>query len=269
MRLNNHTDFILSPIANVLKDAVSASGGIEKGIETHPLYDYVMQSVFMKMTGFQEQKMKCICWEMATNDFDYRYEFTKTSLGECSSYNDKQEIYKDLIGQIKKFSPDSNFLNEIGKDGLFEKSIEEVKAIFLKSNLSLWAQNSFNDFENILQGMKREDACFSNKDVDTNSKSMFIDCANCSKKDRKTPPKCSDKLNTKNLKGIYIDHLYRHRNRIAHNTQSYQQNLPTLKTLLSEDHKYENYFVHFSILVLIDKIFIKLYTKYLKAIDDK
>ena len=31
-----------------------------------------MQSIFMKMTGAQEQKMKCICWEIATIDFDLR-----------------------------------------------------------------------------------------------------------------------------------------------------------------------------------------------------
>lgn len=62
---------------------------------------------------------------------------------------------------------------------------------------------------------------------------------------------------------IYEDHLYRRRNRIAHNTQSYQQNLPTLKTLVNDDYLYENYFVHFSLLVLIDNIFIELFRKYI------
>ena len=67
--MNNHTEFILSPITGILKDVVSASTGIGSGIETYPLCDYIMQSVFLKMTGFQEQKMKCICWELATNDY--------------------------------------------------------------------------------------------------------------------------------------------------------------------------------------------------------
>ncbi len=87
----NHNKFILSPVSNILKDVVSASSGIGDGIETYPLCDYVMQSVFLKMTGAQEQKMKCIVWELATNDYDYRYErFTKSPLGECSNYTEKK-----------------------------------------------------------------------------------------------------------------------------------------------------------------------------------
>ena len=72
MRLN-HTDFILAPISDILKDSISASDGIGSGMETFPLSDYVMQSVFLKMTGFQEQKMKCIVWDLATIDYEYRY----------------------------------------------------------------------------------------------------------------------------------------------------------------------------------------------------
>ena len=107
MRTNTHSDFIFSPITEVLKDAVTASSGIGNGIETFPLYDYVMQSTFLKATGFQEQKMKCICWEIATFDYEYRYEFTKTPLGECSSYsgNTAQSrggvLHATTEGQIK------------------------------------------------------------------------------------------------------------------------------------------------------------------------
>lgn len=265
--MNNHNEFILKPITDIVKDVVTASAGIGSGIETYPLCDYIMQSVFLKMTGFQEQKMKCICWELATNDYEYRYDFTKTPLGECSNYYDKQKIYKDLIEQIKKCNPAYITSFDIKKGDIFKNSISEVKTIFYNTNLSIWAQNSFNIFENILEGMK--DDCFSNINLDTNTKSMFIDCSNCSKNNKKNPPKCSNISNIKNLKGIYEDHLYRLRNRIAHNTQSYQQNLPTLKTLVNEDYKYENHFVFFSILVLIDNIFIELYKKYLVALDDK
>ncbi len=63
--------------------------------------------------------------------------------------------------------------------------------------------------------------------------------------------------------------LYNHRNRSAHNTLSYQQNLPTFKTLSDERYNYENYFFWFSLLILIDKIFIEMYNVYLKVIDEK
>ena len=105
--MRKQTDFILSPITDILKDAVSASAGIGNGIETFPLCDYIMQSVFLKMTGFQEQKMKCICWEMATVDYDYRRALLANDdkLGECSSYEDKNKIYKRLVAQIKNHDP--------------------------------------------------------------------------------------------------------------------------------------------------------------------
>ncbi len=90
--------------------------------------------------------------------------------------------------------------------------------------------------------------------------SLFTNCSNCSKN--------IDGKECSNLNDIYSI-LYKHRNRCAHNTQSYQQNLPTLKTLANEDYQYENYFVRFAILILIDKVFIELYKKYLEVLDDK
>ena len=63
-----------------------------------------MQSVFLKMAGAQEQKMKCICWELATEDYEYRYKRYngKWDLGECSNYEAKKIVYQDLIEQINK-----------------------------------------------------------------------------------------------------------------------------------------------------------------------
>jgi hypothetical protein len=40
-----------------------------------------MQSIFIKMTGFQEQKLKCIVWELATDDYEYRYHKLTDKLG--------------------------------------------------------------------------------------------------------------------------------------------------------------------------------------------
>jgi hypothetical protein len=62
--------------------------------------------------------------------------------------------------------------------------------------------------------------------------------------------------------------LYSHRNRCAHNTLSYQENLPTLKTLLKSNPKDDNYFVRFTLLILIDKIFVALYKKYESLLEE-
>jgi hypothetical protein len=240
--MKNHTDFILSPITNILKDVVSASAGIGSGIETYPVCDYIMQSVFLRMTGFQEQKMKCICWELATNDYEYRYEFTKKPLGECSNYNDKQAIYKDLIEQITKHIPNFNVLTEIDKQSILTRS--DITDIFSKTNLLIWAQSNFNEYKEIWKNIEQ-------KHFANDNKSLFTEINNGI-----------------SLKKIYENHLYKHRNRCAHNTHSYQQNLPTLKTLADANYQYENYFIRFAILVLIDNIFIALYEKYLTTIQD-
>ena len=241
--MNNHNEFILSPITEILADVVTASAGIGSGIETYPLCDYVMQSVFLKMTGFQEQKMKCVCWELASRDYEYRYEFTKSPLGECSSYSEKQQIYKELIEQIKKLEPTFDVSKHIDRDKILSSTISEVTIIFESTNLSVWAQKNFNEYGNILGEIER-------KHFATDGNSLFTEI----------------KIGT-SLKAIYKDHLYKHRNRVAHNTQSYQQNLPTLNTLVKEGYKFENYFVWFAILVLIDKVFIELYKKYLEAFE--
>jgi hypothetical protein len=240
MHPNIHTEFILSPIADILKDVVSASAGIGSGIETFPLCDYVMHSVFLKMTGFQEQKMKCVCWEMANVDYEYRYEFTKVPLGECSSYSEKQKIYKDLIKQIEKYGLEFSKIN-IDKKNILTTTVSDIVDTFSSTNLSIWAQKDFLSFQTISLGIK--DTHF------VSEKGALFSSAL--------------------LKKMYENHLYRQRNRIAHNTSSYQQNLPTLKTLIDEDYKYENFFVYFFILMLIDKIFVELYKKYLTTIEGK
>lgn len=233
IRLNNHTDFILSPITDILEDIAIACSGIGSGIETYPLYDYIMQSVFLKMTGFQEQKMKCICWELATNDYEYRYKrYTLDRLGECSSYDEKKDIYKDLIGQIKKDIPSFDASVSLNRQDIRNSTISKIKEVFSNTNLSSWTQNSFNEFikdRNLIQPQH-----FASND------NLF-----------------------ENILQDKYKMLYTHRNRCAHNTQSYQQNLPTLKTLMNSNYKYDNYFVRFALLILVDKIFIELYIKYL------
>ena len=53
--------------------------------------------------------------------------------------------------------------------------------------------------------------------------------------------------------------MYAHRNRCAHNLMSYQQNLPSLKSLSSADYIYENYYIRFALLIIIDLIITELY----------
>lgn len=230
--MSNHTDFIISPITKILKDFMSANIGIGSGIETYPLSEYTLQSVFLKMTGAQEQKMKCICWELATDDYEYRYKrYTIKPLGECSNYDEKKIIYKDLIDLIRKLQPQFDVNMEFDRNALARDTIAEIREICDNSNLSTWAEVAYLGFVN--------DPTLLPQNQFATSHSLF-----------------------ENILQERYALLYKHRNRCAHNTLSYQDNLPTLKELLQADVHYDNYFVRFALLILIDKIFILLYQRY-------
>lgn len=242
--MNNHNEFIFKPITDILKDIVSASVGIGNGIETYPLCNYIMQSVFLKMTGFQEQKMKCISWELATNDYVYRRTLlaNEDKLGECSTYSDKSKIYKRLVEQICNY--ESSFdVKSIEKKNIRKKTTSSIKSIFSNTNLLIWGQDDFNQYEDIWKVVTSNHFATENTNLFAENKTF-------------------------SLIDIYSNHLYKHRNRIAHNTHSYQQNLPTLKTLANENYRYGNYFLWFAILVLIDETFMVLYKKYLDLLEE-
>jgi len=129
-----HRDFIQTSIKEILIEGVNASRAIGNGIETQPLYTYIMPSLFLKMTGAQEQKLKCICWEIATHDYEYRRRLLENEdkLGECSKYLAKNKIYTYLVKQIKSLG--GNLDNE--KANLINRVIEDIKDIFKYSNFS-------------------------------------------------------------------------------------------------------------------------------------
>jgi hypothetical protein len=239
IQMSKHKDFILSPITHILHEAASASYAIGSGIETYPLSEHIFQSAFLRMTGSQEQKMKCICWELATNDYEYRYyRYTQNTLGECSSYADKKSVYKDLINCIKKYDLSSGEISSLEKSIIRQETVDELKAICSNSNLSTWAQSGFDDFV-------------------TNQRDLIKDIHFA----------VEDRLFENVLQDKYAL-LYKHRNRCAHNTLSYQENLPTLTELLNVDNRYDNYIIRFALLILLDKIFIVLYKKHLAVLEE-
>ncbi|WP_412493592.1 hypothetical protein [Vibrio cyclitrophicus] len=146
----NHNKFILSPIKNILVDVTSACIGIGSGVETYPLCDYVMQSALLKMTGAQEQKMKCICWELATNDYEYRYQrFNLKPFGECSNYQEKKELYKDLVIQIEKHSELKFKDNLIDNNQILRITNHSIIESFENTNLLTWAKKYHIEYESI------------------------------------------------------------------------------------------------------------------------
>lgn len=238
-----HTDFILTPIQEVLVEGINACRAIGDGLETQPLSEYIQSSLFLKITGALEQKLKCICWEIATHDYSFRYDFIqgRHQLGECSDYKSKNKIYNLLLNQIYKINGQYQTVSDNSVKGtLIDGVIEDIKRIFEDTNVSTWEQNPFAFYKD-------------------NIRSRFI-------KEQilieRSGGKSGQKLFESMLQNDYEKIVYEHRNRLAHNTTSYQRRLPQLNTIAADEYRWHNYFYRYSLLLLIDAIFIKLYKDY-------
>lgn len=289
MQNNNHTKFILTSILSILKESIIACRGIGVGIETQALSEYVMQTTFLKMTGALEQKMKCICWEIASNDYEYRYQYLKKNYGECSSYEDKNHVYNDLIEAIAKINGSFNWYSI-----LFDIDITPIVKEFLKTKIDKeiaiqkrkkGRELSEDEINKLSDSMMRQN--LSDEDRNIIAQKMILRNINGKIIElvKDSPLSIweqqnflffksnyndiySDSFMSKqsffdaNLKEFYHEIVYKHRNRCAHNLKSYQDNLPTLSTIISDTYRYQNYFFRFAILILIDEIFIRLFNKY-------
>lgn len=243
-----HEKFILTPITSILEEMIAASSGIGKGIETYSLWDYILQAIFTKMTGFQEQKMKCIDWELATNGFDYRRIFLEQvkERGTYSTYKSKNAVYNELINEILRYSGSDkiDYLKAVKKRREI-KPRTSVQNILEASNVIYCKQRDFDEFIKC-------DKAFQNQ---------FLIVPQEKDKDKNV------KLFESSMMSHY-EKLYNQRNRIAHNTLSYQQNLPDLEMLKVENGLSRNYFFWFSILYLIDEIFMEIYKDYSQCLKE-
>lgn len=229
--LPSNTYFILSSIEKILSDSFSVIDSFGSRMELYPLLDYFCPSLFLKMTGYQEQKLKCICWELGLNNYEYRYELLSNKLGECSNLNDKNKVYEDIIKQIKILEPEFRISELYKNNDIVTGSFNNVLSIIKKSNCSVFFEKQIESFAHIKNKIK--------EDINLVDKKFLKDKSPCFEK------------------------LYRHRNRCAHNLRCYQQNLPNLSELVKDDYEPENYVTYFSFLSVIDNIFVELFKKYL------
>lgn len=293
MRNNTHTKFILTPIISILKESIIACRGIGIGIETQALSEYVMQTTFLKMTGALEQKMKCICWEIASNDYEYRYQYLKKNYGECSRYEDKNHVYKDLINAITRINKSFNWYSiffDIDISPIVKESLKaKIDTAIVNQTRKKGRELHADEINKLSDGMThyymrqnltdKDRSIFAQKMILRDINGKIIELVKDSPisiweqqnflffksnyNDIYSESFMSNKsLFDTNLIEYYNEIVYKHRNRCAHNLMSYQDNLPTLAAIISETYKYESYFYRFAILVLIDEIFIRLFKEY-------
>ncbi len=247
-----HTEFIETPLLNLLRDVVSDSNNVSNDIEFYGISGYVLHSLFLRMTGAQEQKLKCICWDLATEDYEYRYSrYNKWELGECSKLKDKSTVFSDLVAAVRVLKPGySVFGNAL-------------------ANKQAFVNNTFNSILDILNNSNLV-ACFPGEYATYLDIINQFDLSNIEAGDQlfRSP----DNLTLENMTDDTVGAatyslLYKHRNRCAHNTLSYQNNIPTFQELNNEKvQRYYNIFLFITILIIIDNLFIKVYQKYRKVL---
>lgn len=249
---HSHISFILKPASDTAKEALGALNATSGGIETYPLCGYLMQSLFLKLTGSQEQKLKCICWEMACRDYEYRYErFERNRYSECSDYKDKCMIYNDLICEIRKHD-ELYAVSDAEKDVILTDWRTTIQQLFEKGLMVNSYRKKYDECKTIIDGVKKG--------------WIMKETQLLTRKDNIIPTELVGTCGL-GLYEIFNKYVYIERNRCAHNTRSYQHNLPSLKGMMSDDYKLQNYFLFIAIMLLLDRIYIKLFENYLIVVD--
>lgn len=227
------TDFIITPIEEVFCQGIAVANGLKSsGIEAYPALDYILSSLLLRMTGFSEQKLRSIHWMVATQNLDIRYEMIKgdqAKYGQYSAWDKKKEFYNFMTDEYQKIKGKPISWTDVEKESI----VDYTKNIF-ESTLqdSVFQLSYCSDVNNAIAFVKT----WTKEDV------------------------LSRGLLDQKITGLYPS-LYKCRNRSAHNTLSYQRDFLSFQDFKSPSKTQSNYFVYFAILILLDTIFIKTYSK--------
>lgn len=248
IQTNNHIPFILRPATEIVKEAIWSLNATNGGIETYPISSYLLHSLFLKLTGAQEQKLKCICWEIACRDYEYRYDrFERNRYSECSGYDDKNMVYNDILNAIKKH--DNSFLiTDDIKNNILHVWKTSTRELFGNGVFCHNFKRKYDEYKELITDVDKK-WIMNNKQLLTNEDNIS--------------PEARRKTFNLALQGLFKKHVFVERNRCAHNTRSYQHNLPSIKEMVSPEHKLQNYFLFMSIIILLDEIYRKLFETYL------
>lgn len=235
MFYSSTTDFIFTPLADILATATESLGAIEEGMQSYPVADWVMPTVFLRMTGAQEQKLKCIYWDLGSMDLERRFHRILEKLGDMSCYDEKRDLCSDLLSFLIRNKFDFDPERDIDREKLLVDAIADVKRACGGTMMQMWYPDYYKDYEEVTARFRAEDI------MEWNEK----DC------------KCKELLKEELKKAFNA--MYYHRNRCAHNSTSFQKNLPKFVVLSGAGAVYENYFIRFFVVILLDRLYMELY----------
>lgn len=233
-----HTDFIISDIFDVVDDAIMSTSSIGQNIAHYSLCEYLFQSVFLRLTGYQEQKLKCILWEIASDDLDFRYKYLSGSVkvNECSQLSDKNVVYDILKKTLEDKNHPFLFPDEIEINRQISEIKDNLISKFETSVFRKWLPREYSRFIEFSSNIRyKRDGYFTLKSI----------------------------FGGDNYLNEAFDKLYRHRNRCAHNLLSYQSNVPKLLDFTKDVDGSDNYFTRILLLCMIDNVFTRMFKFYI------
>ena len=233
-----HTDFIISDIFDVVDDAIMSTSSIGQNIAHYSLCEYLFQSVFLRLTGYQEQKLKCILWEIASDDLDFRYKYLSGSVkvNECSQLSDKNIVYNILKKTLEDKKHPFLFPDEIEINRQISEIKDNLISKFETSVFRKWLPREYSRFIEFSSNIRyKRDGYFTLKSI----------------------------FGGDNYLNEAFDKLYRHRNRCAHNLLSYQSNVPKLLDFTKDVDGSDNYFTRILLLCMIDNVFTRMFKFYI------
>lgn len=233
-----HTDFIISDIFDVVDDAIMSTSSIGQNIAHYSLCEYLFQSVFLRLTGYQEQKLKCILWEIASDDLDFRYKYLSGSVkvNECSQLSDKNVVYNILKKTLEDKNHPFLFPDEIEINRQISEIKDNLISKFETSVFRKWLPREYSRFIEFSSNIRyKRDGYFTLKSI----------------------------FGGDNYLNEAFDKLYRHRNRCAHNLLSYQSNVPKLLDFTKDVDGSDNYFTRILLLCMIDNVFTRMFKFYI------
>ena len=254
-----HQEFITSSVTDVFREAAAALSSIDDGMMMLKASDYILQTAFMKMTGFLEQKMKCICWEIASQSYEYRHGvFFKERICGFSSYKEKKSVLNDLIKELSR-SNEGFEIDKHKKQDIILRVEYDMDFFYNVPCVPKIYSRQFAITKELIKKIKPDDILPGANKGDITKTELF----NGQVKGN------GQGIITKNgkidLQYAYEEIVYKHRNRCAHNTICYQRNNPLIDVVSSADYPFHNYLSRFAILDLIDVIFICVYNIWRRA----
>ena len=218
-----HKEFILTHLTDLIEQTLRPMDLYKGQVCNYIMKEYVLQTLFMKLTGCMEQKAKCILWDIATHDFEYRRDFLRENpkQGEYSTYGSKNVVYGALVEH-------GEMIDDARKEELLTQLVDFKKKILEESILKVWLPRELRNLK---------------------IKELFA-----------TKRWAGSSLLESPLYDEIYEKLYDHRNRCAHNVLSYQGNVMNPQKIKEVGDA--SYATWFTLLVLMDMIYMELYKRF-------